>query len=1065
MADPTKENRTSSENNALKPDEDKVSYNVSISVPDIIAALHQKAIVTAQQKAKDIRVVNSAFEADGKKAKLKSAGQHIISVLSTQKDGKVKRSDAIAALKEYVHWFVGPDLESKVTDKTVFSLEKEKAGDTPAADDSQPNGQQSSDSSQKDLTNGDDKKQLEDKGSVQNASGDKPADDGNNGKNGSSNDQKVESVGSPVFVKSFKDFLIENCGLKFIFEENDLVPSGDNKPVKKEDGSLQKKEEDGALAKREGGDLVQAGGGDDKGKNDTDPEAMGWYIGYNLKVKGLKESKIKDALKQFAANWFDGLTITSSGLWGSGKEITGRQIRKSIHNALHIDHEKLAQDVSQYIKQKYPNTDEVDVRARDKETLLKDLVDAGAKVDASGKKKISSAAYSLTIKVKEEDPKKPLFNVKKVAEIIKKCMRFGFKKFKTSADDIIKVENFKDDNDAQSISNNAARPSSIKLQEIIQKAKDRNSDSLKKKSMLSAGAALDVFTKISEKFQALQKNKNANQEKENKRAIELFNDLKKAYEKASKVDDALVEYKLFDDFLTKYKKFEAGLEESTLMKIFSKRDVVQLLIESLFNEVPASEIFEAEEDGMLRKSIDADKEGAIDVQSTSSEGGNAESKDSKKDVKREEAEPDFKELSNTLQSFAEDWIKSFSGKAAVISKEDAVNQLEDDYQSSISIVSSSRRKYAAVIDDNSNTSLHVIESLQDMLMNMLFEANEDDKSNKNSKYDDNDVVDAEYTMKDDTNAASSSSNDDSTDSGSIPSKIRKMFNEFMKKSGIKDGEYDDIIVLTQKVEESYARQARPMLLEADDEKKDDKDDTDFIKDAQSVMNQKASEFGKAKSKTSRTVGYTDFAGSAEDAMKFFDRKVGIDISKQKDALSKHKYAIAFIVKMPKKDDSGSYNGSVAAKDFTDTEVNKIFKAALKSRKFEMLVVDGVAKKMKYNKSSVQPDVKVFIAAFDDEKKKKKNDEYKKKGEEGKKEEEKKPASSKAYVLPFDFYKDVGEKAEEDNGEGEGDEIGSESLSGDARESQTNQKAEGVDLYIFPIKSSKMFEETPDSDSK
>lgn len=1051
MADPTKENKTSSENNALKPDEDKVSYNVSISVPDIIAALHQKAIVTAQQKAKDIRVVNSALEANGKKAKLKSAGQHIISVLSTQKDGKVKQSDAIAALKEYVHWFVGPDLESKVTDKTVFSLEKEKVGDTPAADDSQPSGQQSSDSSQKSLTNEDDKKQLEDRGSVQNASGDKPADDGNNGKNGSSddsNDQKTESVGSPVFVKSFKDFLIENCGLKFIFEENDLVPSGDNKPAKKEDGSLQKKEEDGALAKREGGDLVQAGGGDDKGKNDADPEASGWYIGYNLKVKGLKESKIKDALKQFAADWFDGLTITSSGLWGSGKEITGKQIRKSIHNALHIDHEKLAQDVSQYIKQKYPNTDEVDVRARDKQTLLKDLADAGAKVDASGKKKISGAAYSLTIKVKEEDPKKPLFNVKKVAEIIKKCMRFGFKKFKTSADDVIKVENFKDDNDAQSMSNNATRPSSTELESIVQKAKDQNAkdkSSLTKRKKLSATHALNAFTAISKRFQSLQKNKNANQEKENKRAIELFNDLKKAYEKASKVEGTPVDYSLFDDFLTKYKKFEAGLEESASMKIFSKRDVVQLLIESLFDEVPASEIFEADEDdGTLRKSTDADKEGAIDVQSTSSEGGNAESKDSKKDAKREEAKPDFKELSKTLQSFAEDWIKFFSGKAAVISKEDAINQLEDDYQSSISMVSSSRRKYAAVIDYSSNTSLHVTESLQDMLMNMLFEANEDDKSSKKRKYDDNDVVDAEYTMKDDTNAASSSSNDDSNDIGSIPSKIRKMFNEFMKKSGIKDGEHDDIIVLTQKVEESYARHAGPMLLEADDEKKGDKDDTDFIKDVQSVMNQKASEFGKAKSKTSRTVGYTDFAGSAEDAMKFFDRKVGIDISKQKDALSKHKYAIAFIVKMPKKDDSGSYNGSVAAKDFTDTEVKKIFKAALKSRKFEMLVVEGVAKKMKYNKSSVQPDVKVFIAAFDDE--------------------EKKPAS-KAYILPFDFYKDAEEKKEGTGEEGEGDETGSESSLSDAGESQTNEKAEGTDLYIFPIKSSKMFEETPDNDSK
>jgi len=79
--------------------------------------------------------------------------------------------------------------------------------------------------------------------------------------------------------------------------------------------------------------------------------------------------------------------------------------------------------------------------------LLKDLSDAGAKVDANGKKKIAGSAYSLTIKVKEEDPKKPFFNVKKIAEIIKKCMRLG-KKHSVDAADIIKVENYRDDNDA-----------------------------------------------------------------------------------------------------------------------------------------------------------------------------------------------------------------------------------------------------------------------------------------------------------------------------------------------------------------------------------------------------------------------------------------------------------------------------------------------------------------------------------------------------------------------------------------------------------------------------------------
>ena len=332
-----------------------------------------------------------------------------------------------------------------------------------------------------------------------------------------------------MHVKSFKDFLVENCGLSFLFEENDLVQAGENKPANKDDTAAAKREEGGALVPAD----------DDKGgkkANDNDPEAMGWYIGYDLKVKGLKESKIKDALKSFAAAWLDGITIHGSGLWGSNSVISGKNIRKGIHNTLHIDHEKLAHEISDYIQKKYPNTDHVTVNARDKDTLLKDLADAGANVDAAGKKKIANAAYSLTIKVKEEDPKKPFFTVAKIAEIIKKCMRFG-KKHSVDAADVIKVENFKDDNDAASMSNNAKRPSSAEMQNVFEKAKGnnrKNQATLDKKSILAAKLALDVFTNISKKFQALRANKTANQEKENKKAIELFNDFKKQYEKAAK---------------------------------------------------------------------------------------------------------------------------------------------------------------------------------------------------------------------------------------------------------------------------------------------------------------------------------------------------------------------------------------------------------------------------------------------------------------------------------------------------------------------------------------------------
>lgn len=96
----------------------------------------------------------------------------------------------------------------------------------------------------------------------------------------------------------------------------------------------------------------------------------------------------------------------------------------------------------------------------------------------------------------------------------------------------------------------------------------------------------------------------------------------------------------------------------------------------------------------------------------------------------------------------------------------------------------------------------------------------------------------------------------------------------------------------------------------------------------------------------------------------------------------------------------------------------------------MAVIEGVAKKLKYNNTSVHPDVKLFIASFDDEEKKddKKDDKSNSDGKSSKhKDVENKLA--KAYILPFDYYKDV-EKSTEDEDNNEGNETGGESSSSD-----------------------------------
>lgn len=104
----------------------------TLSIPEIMSALHQKALAEADKVAAGkVRIVNSAIDAEGKgKKELNSAGEHIISVIPTKKEEPVEKAFAITVIKTYVQWFVGPDLASKVDDKTVKSLTESPANES-----------------------------------------------------------------------------------------------------------------------------------------------------------------------------------------------------------------------------------------------------------------------------------------------------------------------------------------------------------------------------------------------------------------------------------------------------------------------------------------------------------------------------------------------------------------------------------------------------------------------------------------------------------------------------------------------------------------------------------------------------------------------------------------------------------------------------------------------------------------------------------------------------------------------------------------------------------------------
>ena len=196
MADPKENNETTSQNK-------KVDYGlIQLSIPEIISALHQKAIASCPS---NLRIANSAIEGDGKTAKLNSAGQHIVSVLNAEEGKNVSKKEALENLKKYVSAFVGPDLANKVTDKDLMKLGSEE------------NGNENQGQSEEKVQNQDDQvKQLENK---TNDTGDKEEE--SKQLENKSNKEKLEQSDESINVKSFQKFLIEDCGMKFLFEEND----------------------------------------------------------------------------------------------------------------------------------------------------------------------------------------------------------------------------------------------------------------------------------------------------------------------------------------------------------------------------------------------------------------------------------------------------------------------------------------------------------------------------------------------------------------------------------------------------------------------------------------------------------------------------------------------------------------------------------------------------------------------------------------------------------------------------------------------------------------------------
>ena len=107
-------------------------------------------------------------------------------------------------------------------------------------------------------------------------------------------------VGDHIFSR----YLTESTGIRYIAEA-DNADNDDDDDIDLDDG-------DDYLDIDYGHDDDE----DDEDDEDDDEKADAFYVLYGLKIKGLKETTVSDALKQWGSNFLKGFGVKIDSLWG-----------------------------------------------------------------------------------------------------------------------------------------------------------------------------------------------------------------------------------------------------------------------------------------------------------------------------------------------------------------------------------------------------------------------------------------------------------------------------------------------------------------------------------------------------------------------------------------------------------------------------------------------------------------------------------------------------------------------------------------------------------------------------
>lgn len=373
----------------------KTTSVCDIDLDQIIISLHFNAAKKAEAKNSDIQITNSAIEGkDAKSAKFTGAGANIIAATVTKEDQLITTDDALPVIQEYVQWFAGPDVVSKITKDKIYIL--------PGAEtNSQESNNKTEETKQENTEN--------------------------------SKEQNNESICIP----SFSTYLLTEA------TENDNASSEE---------SPEKTDSNASKSDQSNNDETSTEDKTEK-NNDESQKAKGWCITYNLIVKGRPEHKIADAFKLIGKSLAKtlGNIIKSIGVssfdWRTGSTGDVHTIGDVIDSLDKVfgklNPDELQSNFNTELKNKFPQSNAQSVII-DSQTIIKNL---NKRLDGKARSAIKSVDLAICVKVNKSDKSYKLFNQQTIADLVNSSIKGLFKKLKSgiSSKDVILVKNYSED--------------------------------------------------------------------------------------------------------------------------------------------------------------------------------------------------------------------------------------------------------------------------------------------------------------------------------------------------------------------------------------------------------------------------------------------------------------------------------------------------------------------------------------------------------------------------------------------------------------------------------------------